>query len=79
VNTLGRLFLQRRIESAFLEEGIPSSHLFFAVEDPENVRLYGFASSKEEKGRIESVVKRVRGVRGIHNEINIFPQGVGGV
>jgi hypothetical protein len=59
--------------------GIPSFHLFFAVEDPENVRLYGFASSKEEKGRIESVVKRVRGVRGIHNEINIFPQGVGGV
>jgi cytidylate kinase len=78
VNTLGKLSLQRRIESAFLEEGIPSSHLFFAVEDPENVRLYGFASSKEEKGRIERVVKRVKGVRGIQNEINIFAQGIGG-
>ena len=79
VDTLGKLSLQRRIESAFLEAGIPSSSLFFAVEDTENVRLYGFVSSKEEKGRIEGVVKRVKGVREIQNEINIFPQGGGGV
>jgi len=79
VNILGKLSLQRRIESAFLEADIPSSHLYFAVEDPENVRLFGYASSKEEKGRIETVVRRVKGVREIQNEISIFPQGVGGV
>jgi hypothetical protein len=79
VNALGKLSLQRRIESAFLEAGAPSSHLFFEVEDSENVRLYGFASSKEEKGQIESMVKRVRGVRGIRNEINVFTHGAGGV
>jgi len=77
-NTLGKLSLQRRIESAFLEAGVPSSHLFFVVEDTENVRLYGFASSKEEKGRVESVVKSVKGVREIQNEINISAQGFGG-
>jgi cytidylate kinase len=78
VDTLGKLSLQRRIESAFLEAGILSSHLFFTVEDAENVRLYGSASSMEEKGRIESVVKRVKGVREIQSEIIIFPQGMGG-
>ena len=77
-NTLGKLSLQRRIESAFLEAAIPS-HLFFAVEDTENVRLYGFASSQEEKGSVESVVRKVKGVRGIQNEINIYSHGWGGV
>jgi len=79
VNTFGKLSLQRRIESAFLEAGAPSSHLFFEVEDAENVRLYGFTSSKEEKGQIESMVKRVRGVREIRNEINVLTHGAGGV
>ena len=79
VHTLARLSLQRRIESAFLEAGIPSSSLFFSVEDPENVRLYGYTSSKEEKGKVESVVRKVKGVREIQNEINIFTQGLGGV
>jgi len=79
VHTLARLSLQRRIESAFLEAGIPSSSLFFSVEDTENVRLYGYTSSKEEKGKVESVVRKVKGVREIQNEINIFTQGLGGV
>lgn len=76
--TLGKLSLERRIESAFLEAAIPS-RLFFAVEDTENVRLYGFASSSEEKGNAETVVRKVKGVRGIHNEISIFPYVMGGV
>jgi cytidylate kinase len=79
VHTLARLSLQRRVESAFLEAGIPSSSLFFSVEDTENVRLYGYTSSKEEKGKVESVVRKVKGVREIQNEINIFTQGLGGV
>jgi osmotically-inducible protein OsmY len=43
------------------------------------VRLYGFTSSDEEKGRIEGVVKKVKGVKGIQNEINIYPRGMGAV
>jgi cytidylate kinase len=79
VHTLARLSLQRRIESAFLEAGIPSSSLFFSVEDTENVRLYGYTSSREEKGKVESVARKVKGVREIQNEINILTQGLGGV
>jgi len=78
VNTLGKLSLQRRIESAYLEAGIQPTSLFFSVEDAESVRLYGIASSKEEKGRAENVVRKIKGVREIKNEINILPPGVGG-
>jgi cytidylate kinase len=78
VHILGKLSLQRRIESALLEADITSSSLFFEVADTKNVRLFGVTSSKEEKGRIESVVKRVKGVKEIQNEISILRPGVGG-
>ena len=78
VNTMAKLSLKHRIESAFLEAGIRSSHLFFEVEGPERVRLYGFAYSREEKGNFENVVKRVKGVRELQNEVNIFSQSMGG-
>ncbi len=77
IHTLARLSLQRRIESAFLEAGIPSSSFFFSVEGAEDVRLYGYTSSREEKGKVESVVRKVKGVREIQNEINILNQGLG--
>ncbi len=79
VNTLGKLSLQRRIESAFLEAGVPSSKLFFAVEDNETIRLYGLAYSEEEKGGTEAIVKRIKGIREIRNEITVLRQGAGGV
>jgi cytidylate kinase len=77
INTLGKLSIQRRIESAFLEAGFRPPHVFFEVEDPENVRLYGFTTSGEEKRRIESVVRGIKGVKGIQNEINHLPQAWG--
>jgi cytidylate kinase len=79
VQALGKLSLQRRIESVFLEEGIPSYPAFFSVEEPENVRLYGIVYSGEEKGRIENVVKKVKGVKKIENDITVFSRGVGGI
>ncbi len=77
VHTLARLSLQRRIESAFLEAGVPSS-LFFSVEDNDQVRLFGYTSSIEEKGKAEGVVRKVKGIREIRNEVNILAQGLGG-
>jgi cytidylate kinase len=79
VKTLGKLSLQRRIESAFLEAGVPSSHVYFSVEDLETVRLYGFVSSKEEKGNIEGVARKVKGIREIQNEISIFAREGAGI
>jgi osmotically-inducible protein OsmY len=38
------------------------------------VRLYGFTSSDEEKERIEGAIKKVKGVKGIQNEIPFIPE-----
>ncbi len=74
VNTLRKLSLERWTQSAFLELGAPSYHLYYEVEDPETVRLYGFVHSKEEKGRIENVVRKGKGVKNVRNDITVYRQ-----
>ncbi len=54
VNALGRLSLQRKIESVLLETGVLSPHLFVTVEDMDQVRLFGVAGSAEEN-RLQSL------------------------
>jgi cytidylate kinase len=74
VNTLRKLSVASWTESAFREAGVSPYHLFFEVEDPETVRLYGTVTSREEKGRVESVVKRGKGIRNIRNDIAVINQ-----
>jgi len=49
VKLLGKFSLQRKVESALLEAGTMSPHLFVTVEDANSVRLYGVVNSSEEK------------------------------
>lgn len=60
VRTLGKLSLQRKIESALLEAGVSSFTLFFTVEDVDTVRLFGAVDSWEDKQAIESVLKGIK-------------------
>jgi cytidylate kinase len=79
VKLLGKLAIQRKIESAFLEVGVTSPHIFFEVEDSNKVRLYGFVNSAEEKEAIERIVKRMKDVENVTNELSIFRGSMGGV
>lgn len=72
VNALGRLSLQRKIESVLLETGVLSPHLFVDVEDMDQVRLFGVAGSAEEKQLVEKTVRTVPGVKRIENDISVF-------
>jgi hypothetical protein len=78
VQLLGKLSLNRRIESALLEAGVGSLHLF-AVEAPDSVRLYGVVNSSEEKKEIENLVKKIKGVKNIKNELVVFTGSMSGV
>ncbi len=78
VNALGRLSLQRRIESVLLEEGVLSPHLFVTVEDMDQVRLFGVAGSTEEKQLVERTVRGVPGVKRVENEISVFRSAMSG-
>jgi cytidylate kinase len=69
---LGTLSLQRRIESALLEAGILSLRMFFTVEDPETVRLYGIVHSEEEKEKVEKVIRGIKEIKNIKDNLTVF-------
>lgn len=78
VQLLGKLSLNCRIESALLEAGVGSLHLF-TVEAPDSVRLFGVVNSSEEKKEIENLVKRINGVKTIKNELVVFTGSMSGL
>ena len=72
VSLLGKLSLQRKIESALLEAGAMSLRTFFTVEDMETVRLYGIVHSEEEKEAIVRVLQRIKEIKKIKNDLTVF-------
>jgi osmotically-inducible protein OsmY len=77
VRKLGRLSLNRQIESALLEEGLAKAHIFFDVENEDSVRIYGIALSQEEKERAEKVLRGLKGVKKITNDVGVYTGGMG--
>jgi cytidylate kinase len=78
VQLLGKLSLNRKVESALLEAGVTSSHLFFTVEEPDSVRLFGIVNSSSEKEEIEKLVKKIKGIKNIQNELVVFTRSMSG-
>jgi len=72
VQLLGKLSLNRRIESLLLKAGFTSAHLFFTVEEANSVRLFGMVNSAGEKEAIENLVKKIKEIRNIKNELVVF-------
>ncbi len=73
VQLLGKLSLNRKVESALLEAGVMSLHVFVTVEEPDSVRLYGFVNSPGEKEEAEKVLKKIKGIKNIRNELAVTP------
>lgn len=71
VKRLGKFVLQRKIESALLESGVMSLHLFFSVEDVDSVRIFGVAGSLEEKENIEKLLRGIKDIRNVTNDLRI--------
>ncbi len=79
VQSLGKLSLNRKVESALLEAGVKGLHLFFTVEEPDSVRLYGIVNSSGEKEDIEKLLKTIKGIRSIKNELVVLGRSMGGI
>jgi cytidylate kinase len=77
VRLLGKLSLQRKVESALLEANVVNPHLFVTVEDSHAVRLYGMVNSSEEKEAVERVVKGIKDTRKIENDLVVFKGSMG--
>ena len=79
VKELGILSLHRKAESALLEAGIMTPYLFVEAEDADTLRIYGIVSSGDEKGVIEDVIKKIKGVKKIFNDLKVSPAAITGV
>jgi cytidylate kinase len=77
VKSLGKLSLQRKVEAALLEAGLLSQYLYITVEDLDSVRLYGMVGSPEKKEKIGDVLKNIKEIKKITNEITIFKSSGG--
>ncbi len=65
------------MESLLLEAGITSSHLFFTVEGTDSVRLFGIADSSGEKEGIENLVRKIKEIKNVKNELMVFTGSTG--
>src|SRR4030043_2094648 len=72
VRLLGKVSLHRKVESDVLEAGVTNQHIFFTIEDADSVRVYGVATSLEEKENIGRILKRIKDIKNITNELKIF-------
>ncbi len=79
VKELGKLSLYRKVESALLEAGVLHQHIFFSVEDIDSVRLFGVVNSSEEKGKIERMLKRIKEIKNIKDDLVVVTGSIGGV
>ncbi len=68
VKSLGKLSLQRRVESALLESGVLSPQLFVTVEDVDRVRVYGLVHSQEEKAAVDRALKGLKDIKKFSND-----------
>jgi len=72
INLLGRLSLQRKVESALLEMDVNHSHVFTKVEGVETVRISGLANSLSEKEMIAEGIQKIPGVKHVINDIQVL-------
>ena len=75
---LEKLSLQRKVEAAFLEAGVESQHTFYSVEDGETVRVYGIVYSPQDKEALEKMMKGIKGVKKVINNLTLFSGAMGG-
>jgi cytidylate kinase len=79
VKNLAELSIHRKIEAAFLDAGVANPHLFFDVEDIDAVRLFGVARTPEEKDEIGNIVKGMKGIKKVVNDLTVFKGSTGGI
>jgi len=72
VELLGKLSLSRKVEARLMEAGVMSAALFLVAEKTDSIRLYGIVGSLEEKAQIERIVKGIREVKNIQNDLRVF-------
>jgi cytidylate kinase len=76
MKSLEMMGLTTRAEAALIEAGLtygPVTSVSIHVDEPGKIQLTGMVENQESKARAESVLKTVKGVNSIDNQIRIVP------
>jgi hypothetical protein len=77
MKSLETMGLKNRAEAALTEAGLTygpaGSYVWAAVEEPGKVRLIGVVDDKPTKARAEKIIKNIKGVESIENQIRVGP------
>jgi len=76
LESLGNLALEGRAQAAIIEAGLSyglETSVLVTVDEPGKVRLSGLVEDEQSKIRAEEVVKKVKGVTAIDNQIRVRP------
>ncbi len=77
MKSLEMMGLARRAEAALIEAGFPSASLSVVVVEPGKIRVTGAAEGESTKTKVEEVLKQLKGVESINNQIKVarYPGG----
>jgi cytidylate kinase len=77
MKSLETMGLKNRAEAALIEAGLTygpaGAYVWAIVEEPGKVRLVGVVDDKPTKARAEKVIKNLKGVESIENQIRVGP------
>ncbi len=74
MKSLEMMALVRRVEALFIEAGIgiPPTSVSVSVEEPGKVLLSGFVRSQMDRARAEEILKGIKGIQSIENQIEVI-------
>jgi cytidylate kinase len=76
VKSIEMMGLLRRAEAALIEAGLtygPTTSISVSVVEPDKIRLSGLAENQATKTRAENLLKALKGVGSIENQIRVTP------
>jgi cytidylate kinase len=76
VKSIEMMGLVRRAEAALIEAGLtygPTTSISVSVVEPDKIRLSGLAENQATKTRAENLLKALKGVGSIENQIRVTP------
>jgi len=79
MKSLEMMGLARRAEAALIEAGFASTSLSVSVSKPGRIRLMGTTFAQSSKTKAEEVLKRVKGVESVDNEVKVIPHYSGSI
>jgi cytidylate kinase len=77
MKSLEMMGLERRVEAALIEAGLTygptGTYVSASIEEPGRVRLIGVMDNKAGKERAEKVIRNVKGVESVDNQVIVSP------